>query len=141
MSYEARSLEALARLKGELGTMPTAHHSAREELALVERVLAGRRQLAITAARLAPPEYIRRELGERPVDPNRRRSWERGVGLIEAYRQEHGVRDPGHALGTEPKGGVERARREAQLRQLRQVQRELGREAGPARERELGIGR
>ncbi len=116
------------------------HKQATEaELAVLGEILAQRRRLAVTAARLAPPEYITKELGERPTDPAKRKAWEGGVEAIEGYRQERGVKDRSRAFGAEPKDGAERARREAQLRQLRQVQRELGREHHE-HTRELGRG-
>jgi hypothetical protein len=46
------------------------------------------------------------------------------------------------ALGAEPRQRAERARREAELRRLREVQRQLGREPGKVqmRERQRGLG-
>jgi hypothetical protein len=70
-------------------------------LACADLVLAERRQAAITTAKLSPPDYIIRELGERPSDPEKRKSWDKGVSEIERYRQEHGIKDPEHALGRE----------------------------------------
>jgi hypothetical protein len=137
---EAMTRQALARTEAQAAELPAPEQRAREELAAVEQLLAQRRQLAITAAHLAPPRYITAELGERPTDPTKRNTWERGVEAIERYRQEHGVSDKSQALGAEPKGGAERARRNNELRRLRQVQRELGLEAGLSRSRELGRG-
>lgn len=94
----------------------------------MERALAGRRRLAVTAARLAPPSYITAELGGRPSDPARAKSWERGVELIEGYRQEHGISDKDRALGAEPRDGFERAGHERQQNRLRETRRELGHE-------------
>ena len=92
---------------------------ARAELAMTNQILAERRELAITAARLSPPPYITKELGERPSDPERRKAWERGVEAIEAYRQEHGVTDRGRALGAEPTGVSRASGRSAFLGRLR----------------------
>ena len=118
---------------------------ARSELAAVNRVLADRRELAITAARIAPAAYITKELGEMPNDPSKRQSWESGVKTIESYRQEHGTKDPDHAFGRDSGRSFDSAREQAQ-RRLRESQRELGRtkEAARARDdigRSLGIGR
>ena len=67
------------------------------------------------------------------------------MGLIEGYRQERGITDPDRALGAEPQSGFERARRERQLRGLRAIRRELGREHRHENTidlgRSLGIGR
>ena len=68
------------------------------------QVLAERRQLAITAARITPPAYITKELGERPSDPAKREAWDRGVAQIEGYRQENGITDPSQAFGSEANG-------------------------------------
>ncbi len=127
-AFEAHSRDVLARMEGALREMPEPGRAAGEELAVVEEVLAGRRQLAVTAARLAPPDYIRAELGERPADPAKAKSWERGLGLIEDYRQEHGITDRHNALGAEPQDGFERAARERRENRLRQVRLQLGRE-------------
>ncbi len=139
-TQEAMSREAVRNLEAEARELPAATQSAREELAIADQVLAGRRALAITAAAIAPPDYVTKELGERPSDPPKRKAWDRGLEMIEGYRQEHAITDPSRAFGAEPKGGAERARREAQLRRLRQVQRELGREVHHERTRELGRG-
>jgi hypothetical protein len=100
---------------------PALGDAARREFNVAARV-AERRQLAITAARLSPPTYITKELGERPSDPTKRKAWDRGVAGIETYRQEHGVKDPNRALGGE--GG--RVAQQAALRRLQETQRVLG---------------
>jgi hypothetical protein len=144
-AFEAHNRKALARMEEALRSTPEAQHAAREELGVVEGVLAGRRQLAVTAARLAPPGYIRAELGERPTDPAKRRSWERGVELIEGYRQERGISDRDRALGAEPQDGFERAARERREHRLREIRRDMGHEHVHEHaielEHGLGIGR
>jgi hypothetical protein len=84
---EARSQERLTGLEAEAREMPVPSGSARRELAVADRVRAERRELAVTAARISPPPYITKELGERPADPNKRWHWDRGVADIEHYRQ------------------------------------------------------
>lgn len=79
--------------------MPSPQDVARREFAVADRVLAERRELAIIAARISPPAYVKSELGERPSDPAKRKGWDRGVSQIERYRQEHGIKDPSKALG------------------------------------------
>ncbi len=144
-ALQAQSREALARMEQALRSTPEPQYVATEGLALVEGVLAGRRALALTAARLAPPDYITEELGERPTDPAKRRSWERGVELIEGYRQEHGVTDRDNALGTEPQDGFERAARERRENRLREIRLDMGHEHVHEHaielEHGLGIGR
>jgi hypothetical protein len=137
---EAKSLQRLAGLKAEARAFPVPSGCARRELEIVDRVLAERRQLAITAARVSPPPYITKELGERPSDPSKRKAWEHGVAGIETYRQRSGIKDRERPFGSEPRRAAERAEREAQLRRLREVRRKLGREAGIARAREMGRG-
>jgi hypothetical protein len=107
---------------------------ASREKALAGRVLAERRELAITAAQIAPPLYIRKELGERPIDPAKRREWERGVEGVESYRQEHGIKDPHRAFGRE----AERLEQQQARRRLRETQRALGLEPQGVRTRDLG---
>jgi conjugative relaxase-like TrwC/TraI family protein len=139
-SWEARSRRETARLEVELADVPVVGDAARRELAIAEQVLAQRRELAIIAARISPPAYVRAELGERPSDPARQKAWDRGVFRIERYREEHGITDPNRALGREAKRGAERARQEATWRRIREVQRALGLGQFAARARQLGRG-
>jgi conjugative relaxase-like TrwC/TraI family protein len=136
---EARHRERIASLEAELRELPSGD-AARSELAIAERVLAERRELAITAARIASPAYVRNELGERPRDPTKRQVWDRGVAHIERYRQQHGINDPTRAFGREAKRGAERARQQAALRRLHELQRVLGLGQHAARARDIGRG-
>ena len=133
---EVRSEEQLAQLEAELRRMPPVEHLARRELAVAERVLDERLRLALVATHLAPPPYITKELGERPLDRTKRRAWDRGVIEIETYRQRHDVKDPSRALGREG----ERTAQRAALRRLHETQRVLGLGRHPARARDLGRG-
>lgn len=138
---EALPTEELVQRRSEL-SLPAAEEQRAEErrdgLQREIAEIAERQQLAITAARISPPSYVRTELGERPSDPAKSKAWDRGVSQIEHYRQEHGVKDSRRAFGREPKGGAERARRERAMRQLRQTQCALGRDKQAARNRSLG---
>ena len=120
--------------------MPVVGDAARRELAVADQVLAQRRELAIIAARISPPAYVKNELGERPSDPTKRKAWDRGVSQIERYRQEHGIKDPNTALGREAKRGAERARQQAARRRLLEAQRALGLGQHATRARQLGRG-
>jgi len=133
---EARTEQQLAQMEAELRRMPPVEHLARRELAVAERVLDERLRLALVATHLAPPPYITKELGERPLDRTKRRAWDRGVIEIETYRQRHGVKDPSRALGREG----ERAAQRAALRRLHETQRVLGLGRHPAQARDLGRG-
>ncbi|HXV05155.1 MAG TPA: MobF family relaxase [Solirubrobacterales bacterium] len=127
---EANARERVEELRAELCEMPPVRHEARAGLANANLILSERRQLAITAAKLAPTDYIVRELGERPSDPELRRAWDRGVAEIEHFRREHGIEDRDSALGKEPLSGVERASwtqqrsRLAERRRVPQLQQE-----------------
>jgi conjugative relaxase-like TrwC/TraI family protein len=137
-TMETRAQKQLERLEAELREMPVPGDAARREFAVADQVLAERRQLAITAAQIAPPAYIRNELGERPSDPAKRQAWNRGVAQIETYRQQHGVKDPSRALGQEARRAAERARQREVQRRLLETQRELGLGQFAARARALG---
>jgi conjugative relaxase-like TrwC/TraI family protein len=139
-SQESMSRRQIERVEAQLAELPLAGSAGRQELAAVDRVLTERRELAITAARIAPAPYIENELGERPSDPAKRKVWDRGVSEIERYRQEHGIRDRDKAFGREPTRNAERARREAQLRLLREIQHKLGRDLRIPPTRSLGRG-
>jgi AAA domain len=139
-SWEARSRRQTAQLEAELADLPVVGDAARREMAVADQVLAQRRELAIIAARISPPAYVKAELGERPSDPAKRKAWDRGVSQIERYRQEHGIKDPNRALGQEAKRRAERARQEATWRRIREVQRALGLGQHAARARQLGRG-
>jgi AAA domain-containing protein len=139
-AWEARSRDAVVRLEAEARELPDPGQAARRELAVADQVLAQRRELALVAARISPPAYVKAELGERPGDPTKRKAWDRGVAGIERYRQEHGIKDPNKAFGREAKRGAERARQEAAQRRLQEVQRALGLGQHAARARQLGKG-
>ncbi len=133
-SLESHSRNQLARLEEQLVEMPVPGDAAHWELAVADRVLSARRQLAITATGIAPPLYITNELGERPSDPAKRAVWDRGVSGIERYRQQHGIKDPSRALGRQR----EREAQRAMQRRLNEIQRVLGLGQHAARARDLG---
>ncbi len=143
---EERWGKALIERTAALEQMEPPTKEARRERELAEQLLAQRSAQALAAARIEPPSYIVKELGERPTEPTKARAWDQGVREIEGYRNEHGVTDTGHAFGREPKG-AERAGREAAQRRLAEVQRRLGleqqlalREQTRNIERDFGIG-
>jgi hypothetical protein len=81
---------------------------ARRERELAEQLLAQRTAQALAAARIEPPAYIVKELGERPAEPTKARVWDQGVREIESYRLEHGVTDTARAFGPKPSDPGER---------------------------------
>ena len=135
---ESLARQQLARLEAKLSEMPVPGDSACRELAVAERVLTERCKLALTAARIAPPPYITKELGERPTDPGKREAWERGVAEVETYRQQYGVKDPNRALGRERERAHERQLQRETLRRIRETQRVLGLGQHASRQRDLG---
>jgi hypothetical protein len=79
----------------------------RREREIADQLLATRSAQALTAARIEPPAYIVKELGERPANPVRAKAWDRGVESVESYRLKYGVRNTGHAFDREPQSGAE----------------------------------
>jgi hypothetical protein len=139
-AIEAGWHETYMRAYEELREAPPVRHEARAELANAEVVLAQRRAAAITAAKLSPPPYVIKELGERPSDPKLRRSWDRGISEIERYRQEHGIKDPDRALGRERGQEHDWNRDQARERlQQRQVELQRTQEQGMEREAEFSM--
>jgi hypothetical protein len=140
--------ERLAEERARLAQMEPPGTEVRREREIAAQLFDARSAQALTAARIEPPAYIIKELGERPVDPAKAKAWDRGVQVIEGYRLERGVKDTGHAFGREPQSGAERATQEAARRRLAETQRKLGleqqlahRERTRSIERGFGIGR
>ena len=127
-----------AKLEAERASLVPAEYDARAEAAVIEHLIGGRERSRLEAVRLDPPDYIVKELGERPSDPSKRVHWDRAVRGIESYRQQHRIEDRDNALGGEPKDrSAEHAQRQAreslrrsqealQLRQVRTVERSQG---------------
>ncbi|MEX2556386.1 MAG: MobF family relaxase [Actinomycetota bacterium] len=137
---EESCAQRVEEARAEIAEMPPVRHEARAELANVDLVLSERHRTAITAAQLAPPKYVVGELGERPGDPAQRRSWDRGVAVIEGYRQEHGVTDRESAFGKEPHDAIERSHWQEQRTRLADQQRVLQRQQGHSLEHDLDHG-
>jgi conjugative relaxase-like TrwC/TraI family protein len=136
--------ERLAEETAKLTQMEPPGTEVRREREIADQLLVTRSAQALTAARIEPPAYIVKVLGERPADPIKARAWDRGVQGVERYRLEHGVRDMGSAFGREPQ---ETVTREAAQRSLAETQRRLGLEQQrtlsrerPSIKRDLGIG-
>jgi AAA domain len=134
--------QRLAEERTKLAQMEPPGTEVRREREIAGRLLDARSAQALMAARIEPPSYIVQELGERPADPIKARSWDHGVQGVERYRLEHGVSDRGSAFGREPQDALERATREAGQRRLADIQRRLNLEHQLTRTRELrSIGR
>ena len=128
--------ERLAEERAKLAQMEPPGTEVRREREIAVQLLATRSAQALTAARIEPPSYIVKELGERPADPAKAKAWDRGVQGVERYRLEHGVKDKGNAFGREPQDALARATREAAQRRLAETQRRLGLEQQLAKTRE-----
>jgi conjugative relaxase-like TrwC/TraI family protein len=117
------SVRSMAQEREEL---PPVAHDARAEVAAIDAVLDRRRDLALVAARVSPPDYVVAELGERPAAGAERLAWDGAVRVIEDYRQRTGLRDRDTALGPEPTDRAARRERERAQGAMRRAQRELG---------------
>lgn len=120
--------ERLAEERAKLAQIELPSNAARREREIADQLLATRSAQALAAARIEPPAYIVKELGQRPADPTKAETWDRGVQGVERYRLEHGVKDTRNAFGRGPQDAAARAAREAARRRLAETQRRLGRE-------------
>ena len=95
----ARQVQAVEERRGQVEQASAnreaveAGREVRREREIAAQLLDARSAQALTAARIEPPSYIVKELGERPTDPIKARSWDHGVQGVERYRLKHGVRD------------------------------------------------
>jgi conjugative relaxase-like TrwC/TraI family protein len=139
---EEHTLERLAAARAEREQLPEVAHEARAKMAVAEHVLAERERAAATAARLSPPDYIKAELGERPSDPTKARTWDNAVRGIEGYRVRNAVRDRDSALGPKPNNRAVQAEQRRVRERLQRAQRELKlKHRTLERSKGLGIGR
>ncbi|HWO82265.1 MAG TPA: MobF family relaxase [Solirubrobacterales bacterium] len=115
----------IEQLRSERAELPEVGHDARARAAVAGHVLTERERAAATAARLSPPDYIKRELGERPSDPTKAAAWDRAVRGIEGYRVRNGVVDRDSALGPKPKDRARQAEQRQIGERLQRAQREL----------------
>ena len=118
--------ERLAEETAKLAQMEPPSSEARREREIAGQLFDTRSAQALAAARIEPPPYIVKELGQRPADPVKAKTWDRGVHGIESYRLENGVKDQRSAFGREPQDAVAQAVREAARRRLAETQRRLG---------------
>lgn len=120
--------ERLAEETARLAQMEPPSSAARRAREIAGQLLDTRSAQALAAARIEPPPYIVKDLGQRPADPAKAKAWDRGVQVVEGYRLEYGVKDMRNAFGREPQDAAARAVREAARRRLAETQRRLGRE-------------
>jgi hypothetical protein len=123
---ERSDLRELGRQEVERSELPDASHDARAEVAAIDTILDRRRDLALAAARVSPPDYIVAELGPRPDVGADRVAWDGAVRDVESYRQRNGIRDRSHAFGSEPTDQAARQEREWAQQAMRRAQRQLG---------------
>lgn len=120
--------ERLREQTAKLGDLAPPSTEVRREHEIAGQLLAEREKQMLLAARLSPPAYVVKELGERPADPEKAKAWDSGVRDIETYRGEHGIKDKDSALGQRPEGWAERASHEHAQDRIREAQRRLGRQ-------------
>jgi conjugative relaxase-like TrwC/TraI family protein len=120
-----RAERQLAEVQAEVSAAARVEFAARAELAVTGHLIEERIGARLAAVRLDTPEYLTRELGERPTDPTDRWAWDRSVAQIERYRQEHGIRDGDTAFGAEPRDPIARAAHRQAMETLRRTQRQL----------------
>jgi len=130
----------IEQLRSERADLPEVRHEARARQSVAEHVLAERERAAATAARLSPPSYIKRELGERPSDPTKAAAWDRAVRGIEGYRVRNGVVDRDSALGPKPKDRSAQLEQRHARERLQRAQRELKLKKQRTAERSMGLG-
>jgi hypothetical protein len=135
--------ERLAEERARLAQMEPPGTEVRREREIAAQLLDTRSAQALAAARIEPPSYIVKELGERPADPIKARAWDHGVQGVERYRLGYGVKDTRSALGPEPQDAAARVARQEVQRRLAETQRRLGLEQQLTRTRDLtrSIGR
>ena len=122
---EERWARAFTERTAALERMEPPGTEVRRERELAEQLLARRAAQALAAARIEPPSYIIKELGERPAESAKARVWDQGVREIESYRLEHGVTDTARAFGPKPPDPGERLERRNAERRLTDHQRRL----------------
>jgi len=83
---EDMSREYLGRYEADRAELPEVTHEGRAEAAAIEAVLDRRRDLALAAARVSPPDHIVAELGERPPGGREQVAWDTAVRKIEGFR-------------------------------------------------------
>ncbi|HEY1855418.1 MAG TPA: hypothetical protein VGG40_12615 [Solirubrobacterales bacterium] len=132
--------QVVAEVEGEAASVGRVEYATRAGLAVAEHLIEERIGARLAAVRVDPPDYVTRELGERPADATRRRTWDRAVAEIESYRLEHGIGDRDSTLGAEPRDRSEQVRRRSATESIQRAQRELGLQR-QARQRALKRGR
>jgi conjugative relaxase-like TrwC/TraI family protein len=125
---EQSDREIAERLQAEARELPEISYEVRAEAAVIQSVLGDRERLAAAAARVSPPDYITKELGERPSEPVKAREWDAGVRGIEGYRERNGVVDRDSALGPKPKDASRALEREQARSQIERSRERLHRE-------------
>jgi conjugative relaxase-like TrwC/TraI family protein len=122
---EERWGKVFAERTAALEQMQPPGTEVRRERELAEQLLARRAAQALAIARIEPPSYIVKELGERPTEPAKARVWDQGVREVESYRLEHGVTDTARVFGPKPPEPGERLERRNAERRLADHQRRL----------------
>jgi conjugative relaxase-like TrwC/TraI family protein len=131
-----RAAREVTEVEAELRDAARVGYDGRAELAVAEHLISERVAARVTAVRIDPPDYLIRELGERTDDPARRWTWDQAVAGVEAYREQHGVRDRDTALGASPSDSSAEGEHRQATKAVERAQRQLGLEREQARVRE-----
>ncbi len=131
----------IRRGQAELRELPAVAYEARAEAAAADYLLAQREQAARVALRTSPPDYIAKELGERPARYGKAMAWDEAAERIEGYRKREGIGDRDTALGRRPEHDRDRADDwDTQRERLARAQGELGLRRARGWERSLDHG-
>jgi len=132
--------QTVADLEAEIATLPAAAHSARAERAVAEHLIEERLGNRLRAVRVDPPDYIVKELWERPGDYARRQTWDQAAAGIEGYRAEHGIGDRDSTLGARPEDRLAQLEHQRATKSLQRAHRSLGLERASAVQRTIDLG-
>jgi hypothetical protein len=132
--------ETAADLEADIAKLPAVEYGVRTERAVAEHLIEERLGQRLAAVRFAPPDYIVRELGERPSDPAKRQTWDRAVAGIESYRHEHGLGDRDSTHGPRPEDRLAQLEHHRAMESLRRSRRNLGREQARTAQRTVEMG-
>jgi hypothetical protein len=105
LQREVERLQAKLGRSGDRASRSNGLHQLPVAIGLHSAYELARRDLeALIALERDPPTYLARALGTVPFVAEGRAAWREGARLIERYRAEHGINDPGDALGPRRSG-------------------------------------
>jgi hypothetical protein len=128
LQREVERLQAKLGRSGDRASRSNGLHQLPVAIGLHSAYELARRDLeALIALERDPPTYLARALGTVPFAAEGRAAWREGARLIERYRAEHGINDPGDALGSRQIGHKAGHARQELAEQVQALQVELHR--------------